>query len=270
MERVSQVSSTQPLCCADADGGVTRPSRLALLATVAFAVVFLMRLPLGWVLPLLPKGIHCEEPTGTLWSGHCASLASRTGGNPFLLGEVGWQLRPWQLFGGHLVLDVALSRGPIRASALVQWGINRLEVRNLSAQGPLDPALVPGFPATWRGELQISDGRLRLDRGLLTVLEGNARASKLAGLGPVPTTYGSYQLRFPPVTGDTLGVGQIRDEGGPLQVQATLRVTPSLEWQLDGLVAARATSDPGLAKQIQYLGSPDAQGLRPFSLAGSL
>jgi len=240
------------------------------LAIVAFSVVFLTRLPLRWALPLLPKSVHCDGPTGTLWNGQCASLSSRTGATAFLVGELGWQLRPWQLLRGRIALDVGLSRGPLRANAQLQWGINRLEVLGLSAHGPLDPALLPGFPATWRGELQISGGRLRLDKGRLTVLEGNARASNLGGMGPVPTTYGSYQLQFPRSTGETPGIGQIRDEGGPLQVQATLRVTPAREWQLDGLVAARATSDPALARQIQYLGSPDAQGLRPFSLAGSL
>jgi hypothetical protein len=240
------------------------------LAIVAFAVVLLLRLPLGWAIPLLPTRIQCDGPAGTVWNGRCASLSSRVGGNAVLLGEVSWQLRPWQLFRGSLALDLALSRGPVHANALVQWSLNRLEVLELAARGPLDPALVPGFPATWRGELQVSGARLRLEKGLLTALEGTARASQLASLGPVPAAYGSYQLQFPRAAGGGLSVGQIHDEGGPLQVQATLRVTPALDWQLDGLVAARATSDPALARQIQYLGSPDAQGLRPFSLAGSL
>ena len=269
MPQASQELSTQPSCCAVAEG-VARPLRLALLAIGAFAVVLLLRLPLGWALPLLPTGIQCDGPTGSLWNGRCASLSSQVGGNPFLLGEVSWQVRPWQLLRGSLALDIALSRGPVQANALVQWGLNRLEVLELTARGPLDPALVPGFPATWRGELQVSGARLRLEKGRLTALEGTARASQLASVGPLPVAYGNYQLQFPRATGDSLSVGQIRDEGGPLQVQATLRVTPALDWQLDGLVAARATSDPGLARHIQYLGSPDAQGLRPFSLAGSL
>lgn len=269
MRPVSQESSTQPLCCAVAKG-VSRPLRLALLAIVAFAVVLLLRWPLGWALPLLPKSVHCEWPAGTLWNGHCASLSARLGGQAFLLGEVNWQMQPWQLWRGRLALAVSLSRGPVRATAVVHWGINHLEVLNLSAQGPLDPAYVPGFPATWRGALQINGVHLRLDKGRLTAVEGSVRANQLASLGPASVTYGSYLLQFPPASGDVLSVGQIRDEGGPLQVQASLRVTPALDWQLDGLVAARASTDPALAKQIQYLGSPDAQGLRPFSMAGSL
>jgi len=35
---------------------------------------------------------------------------------------------------------------------------------------------------------------------------------------------------------------------------------------VSGLVAPRASADPSLVSQLKILGTPDAQGRRPFSL----
>jgi hypothetical protein len=67
-----------------------------------------------------------------------------------------------------------------------------------------------------------------------------------------------------------LPIGTLQDQGGPLQLKAQLHLQPSLVWELEGSVATRTGADPDLARQIQYLGAADAQGMRPFSLAGNL
>ena len=64
--------------------------------------------------------------------------------------------------------------------------------------------------------------------------------------------------------------GQLRDLGsGPLAVEGTVRLTPEPGFDLEGLVTARPTASPELAQDIQFLGSPDARGRRPFSLAAT-
>jgi hypothetical protein len=78
------------------------------------------------------------------------------------------------------------------------------------------------------------------------------------------TPLGSYSVTFP---GSSSGdpVGQLQDLGGPLAVQGTLRVMqdkPGVE--LNGYVTPRADAAPDLRQQLQYLGSPDAQGRRQF------
>ncbi|MGH8286318.1 MAG: type II secretion system protein N, partial [Steroidobacteraceae bacterium] len=56
---------------------------------------------------------------------------------------------------------------------------------------------------------------------------------------------------------------------GPLNVTGSLRLTREPGFVLDGLVAARPDASPELARQLQYLGAPDAGGRRPFSIAGT-
>jgi hypothetical protein len=57
--------------------------------------------------------------------------------------------------------------------------------------------------------------------------------------------------------------------GGPLAVAGTLRMTPEPGFVLEGTVASRANATPELARQLQMLGAPDAQGRRSFSIANT-
>jgi hypothetical protein len=111
---------------------------------------------------------------------------------------------------------------------------------------------------------------LRVEGQAVKVIQGVVEAHDLTdGEASNAQRWGSYSLTFPaPIAGDPLG--QLRDlGGGPLAVEGTLRLTPDPGFDLEGLVTARPTASPELAKDIQFLGSPDAQGRRPFSLSAT-
>ncbi|HLK71038.1 MAG TPA: hypothetical protein VKT19_03730, partial [Steroidobacteraceae bacterium] len=44
------------------------------LVVFVFVATLLARLPARVLLPLLPPGISCQQPTGTVWHGGCAQL----------------------------------------------------------------------------------------------------------------------------------------------------------------------------------------------------
>jgi general secretion pathway protein N len=246
-----------------------RPATLAVLFAAAFLVVLLVHLPLRWSLPLLPKALQCQGAEGSLWSGRCAQLAWSAAGSGMLLGDVSWSMRPLRLLRTRLAFDVRIQRGGGQASGLVQLGLGRIELLELAARGPLDPALIKGFPPGWSGEIEVSDARVRLEQGKLAAVDGTVVARNLVARTPRPTGWGSYQLHIPRLSSGGLAPGELKDLDGPLQLKGTLKIAPDFSWQLDGGVATRPGADPGLAQQIQFLGAPDAQGLRPFSLAGS-
>ena len=105
--------------------------------------------------------------------------------------------------------------------------------------------------------------------GPVVGLAGTAVAQDLVAQSPQRLAYGSYQLRFLPAAGGELPVGEVNDQGGPLELHARLLLKPSLQWSLEGQVSARPAADPALAQLLQSLSPPDAKGLRPFSV-GSL
>ena len=237
---------------------------IALPAVLAFAAIVLARLPASWVIASPPAPNSCAAVEGSIWSGTCSGLTVR--GTP--VGDLTWQLHPVRLLAGKLAAHVAVTRGVSSARADVEVGLNKsITARNLVADMSLDPVLIPQLPANLRGNAHVDLALARIDNGVITQLQGRIEAHDLEQRGGNTTPLGSYSLTFLGGSGEPRG--QLRDLGGPLAVEGALRVTREPGFELQGLVAARPDAPADLARDIQYLGSPDPEGRRPFSLEGT-
>ncbi len=240
---------------------------LAVLAASLFLLTVLIRAPAGWALQLAPAGISCSLAAGSLWRGSCARMS--VAGIELL--DVAWILHPWPLLRAHLDLD--LSSADARAPGSVHLSMSpggHLVLRELHAQLPVGTEFLPLFPTTWSGRLRLELTRVEFEQQRLRVLQGTATASDLAQRLP-PIVYGSYELQFGAAAqrNDVIE-GKLRDLGGPLAVTGTLLLRNGSDYELHGLVSARSGASADLVKGVEFLGPSDAQGRRPFSLAGTL
>jgi general secretion pathway protein N len=240
-----------------------RATWITLLAVVAFVLVLVARMPASWVVPSTAQ-MACGETGGTLWSGTCVGLTVH--GKPS--GDLQWELHPSRLLTGKLAAHVVWSHPPGSAQGDVEMGLGkRITLRNLQADIPLDPLLIPQLPQNMSGHARAAVPLARLEKGHVTELQGRIEAFDLARTGPQAAQLGSYSLTFPGGPGEP--TGQLRDLGGPLSVQGTVRLTSEPGFDLQALVKARGDAPPDLAHDLQFLGSPDAQGFRPFGLSGT-
>jgi Type II secretion system (T2SS), protein N len=239
-----------------------RPLWIALLAAAAFAVILLSRLPASWVVPR--SGIvACTSPDGTLWSGSCSGLTVER--MPF--GDLSWDVAPLRLLSGTLAAHV-VARGPVTGSADVAYGFGgSVSLRNVVTDLKLDPRQIPHLPPQLRGNVHTDLSLVRLEHGRIAELKGRIEAHDLSQRTGRVTPLGNYALTFP--GGGTEPVGTLVDLGGPLAVQGTLRLTNQPGYVLEGQVAARADAAPELVGNLEFLGSPDASGRRPFNIAGT-
>lgn len=236
-----------------------------MLAAAAFAVILVSRLPASWVVPRSGL-IACASADGSAWNGTCNGLTFEH--LPF--GDLTWEAAPLRLLTGTLAAHMVLAHGPVTASADVAYGIGgSVSLGNLVADLKLDPRQIPHMPPQLRGKLHTDLALVRIERGRLAELKGRIEAHDLTQRTGHVTPLGSYALNFP--GGGTEPVGDLTDLGGPLAVQGTLRLTsqPVPGYVLEGQVAARADAAPELISNLQFLGSPDASGRRPFSIAGT-
>jgi hypothetical protein len=239
---------------------------LAVVAVLLFALTVAVRAPARWLFALAPQSLSCAAPAGSIWHGGCAQL--RIAGAQ--LGELSWSLHFWPLLRGHLDADLRSDDARAPGSARVSLGAGgRLVLRDLRADLPIDSGLLPFFPNGWSGRVLLALVEVQFRAGRLAAVHGTASARALAQRSP-PMPFGSYELNF----GDApAGAGVItaalRDLGGPLAVNGTLTIRNGSEYELTGLVATRPEVSDGLAKAVAFLGPADAQGRRPFSLAGS-
>jgi len=243
---------------------------LILFGVLVFAGFVVARLPASWVLPGPKSGVTCADADGTIWSGTCTGLTVQQ--QP--VGDLSWELHAARLLAGKLNADIVIARPTGTAQGNVEVGFDKtINARDVKADLPLDRELVAALPPNLRGlrgKIHAELAHVRVQGQTLKAIQGVVQADDLRdGDGSNAQRWGSYSLTFPPSTGGD-PTGQLRDlGGGPLAVEGTLRLTPEPGFDLEGLVTARPTAPPELAKDIQFLGSPDAQGRRPFSLAGT-
>ena len=237
---------------------------IALLAAAAFVAIVLARMPAAWILPARGAQWACASIDGSLWGGICAGLT--VSGTP--LGDMSWELHPLRLLTGRLAAHLTLSHGPGDAAADVELTFaQRLTARNVLADLPLDPALLPSVPANLHGRAHLELTLVEVQRGVIRQLQGRIDARNLEERSGNNTPLGSYSVSFPGGSGDP--VGTLRDLEGPLALEGTLRLTPAPGFELEGVIAARHGAPPELVNSLRFLGSPDATGRRPFSLSGT-
>lgn len=236
-----------------------------LAAAALLALTVLVRLPVRWVAPLLPAAVQCRDPSGSVWSGHCA----RAGAGTLLLSEVSWSLQPWLLFAGRLAAQVrsADPDAPLEASLRFASG-GRVELRDLKGSVAIASGLLPVFPDGWSGTLRLDVAAAEFSHGTPQRIVGVLDAEGLRQRPP-GGELGSYQLRFDPGAAGPGVQGALRDTSGPLAVAARLQIAANGVYELGGTVMARSTASAALAAAVEAVGPADATGRRQFSLAGS-
>ncbi len=252
-----------------------RPVKIAAAAVAAFAIVLIAELPARWAAGALPRGITCDELSGTVWHGVCAGLAEQ--GTP--LGDLTWTLHPLRLLAGTLSADVALSRPGVPGIDRARLDIGptgSITARAVHASLPLDRALIPELPPSTRGSAQADLSLVRWDGRRITAIRGEIDVRGLTDEQGEPI--GDYRLFFPgdssagaggPSNASDDPVGRVTDLGGPFAVEGTVRLTREPGYVLDVQVAPRTGAPADLVNALRLLGTPDARGRRLLSLAGT-
>lgn len=245
--------------------GPARTIGLVLVSALVFAGILIVRLPASWVIGRVGHGVACSSASGSIWDGYCSEL--RVSGTSF--GQVTWQVQPASLLSGRLAAHLTMMRGnaQARADAAVTWN-GTVTARDLTADLPLDSTLMAVLPPAVAGTLHLALRRIEVTRtGVIRRLRGRIEVHNLVDSSGQVTPLGSFEVTFPGGTGEP--TGRLRDLGGPLWLEGTLRLTRQPGYDLHALVAARESAVPSLVTALEYLGSPDAEGRRPFALSGT-
>jgi len=173
-----------------------------------------------------------------------------------------------RLLLGKLAAHITVTRGTGNLDADVELGLGqRVTLRHLVADLPLDPALIPGLPPDLHGRAHLDLALAQIEHGIITDLQGRIEAHRPRR--SLRSGDAAGQLRSDLSRGSAEPIGKLRDLDGPLAVEGSLRLTREPGFDLEGLVAPRSGAAPELVNNIRYLGSPDATGRRPFSVAGT-
>lgn len=241
---------------------------LAALGIAAYIVFALFTLPAGILLSrLAPYGIVAAGVDGTAWKGRAQVLQA---GNTNL-GSATWNLHVLPLFLARLQADVKLTRvDGFAQAAITATPSGRISLNQLTASLPL-ATLPPGAtPGGWAGTINLKLAELTVEQGWPVRIEGTIETMDLTGPARKPANMGSYKVTFPATQSTEELAGALTDLGGPLEIAGTLRLKPDRSYLIEGVVATRPDAPKAIADSLQYLGAADAQGRRPFSIAGTM
>lgn len=245
--------------------------RLALLLVaglLVFGGVLIAYLPASWVVVRLPAELQfrCADVGGSIFEGECLG-ASFQGKR---LGDATWNLKRLDILRGRLVGDVDL-RGAINARADIDVNFaGSGELRNVTANLPLDPAVLPEVPADQRAIIVADLKRVVIENRAPRTIEGNLELQNLRQVGQRPLELGSYLAEFDgKAQPDGNSVGQLRDLGGPFEMVGTVTLTPPNGYLVQGTIAGRTAQAESLVREITIGAPPDTSGRTPFSFEGS-
>lgn len=243
---------------------------LALLGLLAFLILLVATLPARVLLDRIPA-VEANGVSGSIWSGRAERLSVQG----FVLGRTQWRLFALPLLRGRVEVDATASPPDGSGSARCAMTLSQtVSCARLTATLPLQALPLSSLPQGWTGRINADFSRLDMENGWPTAAQGQVDVTDLQRPSANgPSSFGSYRLVLPapdlePEDGTLIGA--LQDTGGPLNVIGTLKLASDRTYVIDGRVAARNDAPQDLARSLEYLGQPDTQGRREFSLAGSL
>lgn len=244
-----------------------------LLGLVAWLLFMVWRLPAGVAYAMVAKeqpwpvelvGLH-----DTVWDGGALQLQYQGR----FVASTSWQVSPWGLLLGRLDASIRLLGNDSELEARLEMPVTGGEVALSNIRGRLPLSLLQQYltmiPLPLKGEASLKLDQLALDaEGRVLAAQGRIvwyRAGvQMAEVVPL----GDLQMNLKSVEG---GIeGNISDSGGPLQLNATLRLDTSGGYRLTGSVSPNEGAAESLRGMLPMLGQADNQGSYPLNFSGSL
>ncbi len=234
----------------------------------AFLVFMVARVPASQLARRMPAGVVLSGVGGTVWSGRARALT--VDGHP--LGGVDWSCSPWRLlvlaWSCHVTLNPA--GGEMSGDVSGDFGD---EISGETIRGRLPITAFEGVvtPQGWTGELELDLAEIRIVRRLPAAASGTLYVRGLRAPGANGQLLGDFEL----VVGEgTVGSnalnGRLRDLGGPLHVRGAVELGQDGHYLLSGDAAPGPGAGPAIFDTLDFLGAPDSQGRRPFTIEGRL
>ncbi len=249
--------------------------RLITLGGVAYLLFLLMLFPAATVWSwFAPKGLplQLQGINGSIWQG----AASQTSWKGQPLGALHWDLQMLPLLLGKLGAGFSIQtpQGYLQGEVTVPLTSGPIRLSEVSGQLPLTELMsfVPPMPipVAVAGTVTLNITQLEFDPvSHAATATGRASWQSAEVLSPQAFKMGNLQAE---IATDEQGVvvAQLKDLGGPLELDAQILFKPDSSYGLSGTVGAKNDADASLQQALGWLGKADAKGKYKLKLNGRL
>jgi hypothetical protein len=218
-----------------------------------------------------------DDFSGTLWHGSAGSLTL----NSRNLGAVEWHLHPAALLHLKASADVHWVKVGFVADGTADADSKSVTLSHLQGGGPLDDIADLGLGHGWHGASSFNFSEIKLALGagdpkLVSAVGDLSVANLTSSMVADGADIGGYTLHLAngAITPDSDASAELTDTGGPLELQATIHLSPGgHSGMLSGTVRERPGAPASLHKDLEQLAQlhpRDPSGRIPVDLEFTL
>ena len=202
---------------------------------------------------------------GTVWKGSASEISS----NEIYLRQTKWKIAPSELLKGNLTFDISTYpfNGQLKFNLILDL-MNNLSATNIKGNFPND---ILGIIAPFLGvtsEIDINIKSLSLNNKNINQLEGQILLNNLVMKGISNRVLGSYKIDLFERNGEIYG--SIDDVSGEVDIAATMSLTLSGKYIIDGAVSEKQNTSNQVRTILSFLGAENENGQRSFRFEGEI
>lgn len=229
---------------------------------VVLLTTFPARIAYHW---FAPPEIILTGVAGSIWNG--AAAAGLVAGT--YLRNLAWSVQAKSLLSGKLGFKLSAQPAAGQINGNITLGLNNaLTLTDLTGTLPLDLVHQVLQQEGIRGDLSLNFAKMVFENGLPVDVIGSVSVANFFDPGLSANKIGDFRVEFKSENGNI--TGRIDDVSGILDVEGAITLSPNRNYSIIGNVAARPNAPPSVNQRLQYLGTADERGFRPFRFEGAL
>ena len=237
-----------------------------LILLFALLLMLILQFPAITVINSINKNnLKVNGVNGTVWKGSASEISS----NEIYLRQTKWKIIPSELLKGNLTFDISTYpyNGQLKFNLILDL-MNNLSATDIKGNFPNDILEIIAPFLGVSSEINMNIKSLSLNNKDINQLEGQILLNNLVMKGISNRVLGSYKIDLFERNGEIYG--SIDDISGEVDIAATMSLTLSGKYIIDGAVSAKQNTSNQVRTILSFLGAENENGQRSFRFEGEI
>ena len=237
-----------------------------LVSLFALLLMLILQFPAITAINSINKNnLKVNGVNGTIWKGSASEISS----NEIYLRQTRWKIAPSELLKGNLTFDISTYpfNGHLKFNLILDL-MNNLSATNIKGNFPNDILEIIAPFLGVSSEIVMNIKSLSLNNKGINQLEGQILLNNLVMKGISNSVLGSYKIDLYERNGEIYG--SIDDVSGEVDIAATMSLTLSGKYIIDGAVSEKQNTSNQVRTILSFLGAENENGQRSFRFEGEI
>lgn len=237
-----------------------------LISLFALLLMLILQFPAVTAFNLIDENnLKVNGLNGTVWNGSASEISS----NEIYLRQTRWKIVPSELLKGNLTFDISTYpfNGQLKFNLILDF-MNNLSATDIKGNFPNNILEIIAPFLGVSSEIAMNIKSLSLNNKDINQLEGQILLNNLVMKGVSNKVLGSYKIDLFERNGEIYG--SIDDISGEVDIAATMSLTLSGKYIIDGAVSTKQNTSNQVRTILSFLGTENENGQRSFRFEGEI